>query len=290
MQVLASTNTAAARVRKLQSARAIVALGAFLFAPVTANAADPWPIAVTAVYKVGFNGFEIGNFEFKSTVEQQNYTLNGNAELEALLGVFKWKGLTHSTGVVSANTPKPNGYNFFYKSSSKSGSVNMKFTKDAITNVTTVPQNLPSPKVVPVLPEHMKSVFDPLSAIMALSRDDGSKPCSRKVSIFDGKQRFDLAFSWRRQELIKEEKASGQPGVSFVCGVKYIPVAGYKLNDETKALMENDGIEIAFRPVPSAGLLVPHLITIPTYYGTATLTARKVAITTPDKAEIALIN
>jgi len=285
-----------------RAARPLSGIAAAAFALLATGPAEPlkvtpaqaapqaWPLSVIASYQVTFNGFEIGQFDFKSTVTQQAYSLSGNAELSALLGVFKWKGLTHSTGSVATADPKPKGYNFFYKSSSKTGSVKLDFDGAGVSKTVLLPPSYPSAKTVPLKPEHMTAVLDPLTAIMAMTKSDEAKPCTKSVSIFDGKQRFDLALTWRRQEFINEQKPSGQPGVLFVCGVTYKPIAGHKLNDETKALTENDGIEIGFRPVPSAGLLVPHRITIPTYYGMATLTARKVSITTSDRDEIALIN
>jgi hypothetical protein len=42
--------------------------------------------------------------------------------------------------------------------------------------------------------------------------------------------------------------------------------------------------------VPSANLLVPHQITIPTSAGTATLTSERISITTPAQTHIALVN
>ena len=45
-----------------------------------------------------------------------------------------------------------------------------------------------------------------------------------------------------------------------------------------------DGIEVALRPVPSANVLIPYQITIPTLVGYATLVAKRVEIDTPGQA------
>src|SRR5262245_60980926 len=183
-------------------------------------ASDAWPSRVAAAYKITFNGFDVGNFQFESSVNSRSYTLTGNAELSALLGVFNWKGVTRSSGMLSGEDPKPAAYTFDYKSNSKSGSVKMSFSDGRVANSTVIPPSSPSKATVPLQEQHLKSVLDPLTAVMAVTRGQAGNPCGRRVSIFDGKQRFDLLFSFRRQQRITETVPSGQPGIAFVCRVR----------------------------------------------------------------------
>jgi hypothetical protein len=251
--------------------------------------AKAWPTRVAAVYKITFGGLEVGNFHFESSVNEQSYTLSGNAELKALLGIFNWQGVTRSSGSIAGERPKPAAYTFDFKSNSKSGSVKMSFNDAGVSNVSSVPPHTPSRASVPVREHHLKDVLDPLSAVMALTRARSSNPCDRKISIFDGKQRFDLLFSFRRRERIPEARRSGQPGIGYVCRVRYIPIAGHKNNDETRQMAETTGIEVALRPVPSANLVIPYQITIPTIAGSAVLTSQRVDITAPGMKQIALV-
>ncbi len=271
----------------------ISAVAAVVALPVTgpsrAAATEAWPSRVVASYKVTFNGFDVGSFTFTSDVNAKSYTLTSSAEMSALLGVFKWQGSSRSSGaVVDSGEPKPAGYTFEYKSNSKQGTVRMGFTDTRITNVSMVPPSEPHPEAVPVKEHHLKDVLDPLSAVMAVTRGTAN-PCGRKLAIFDGKQRFDLIFSFRRQQKIEEKRPTGQPGFAFVCRVRYVPIAGYRMTDETREMSASSAIEIALRPVPSANLVVPYLVTIPTFAGTATMALDKVAITTPGKGQIALV-
>ena len=276
----------------VRAARCLAALGlpAFLISQ-QAAAADPWPHEVQAVYKVRFNGFDVGTFEFNSTVTAQTYTLTGNAQLSALFGALSWKGETRTAGTLAANAPKPAGYTFDFNGVGKSGSIKMSFAGDNVANVSHAPPLPPQPDTVPVRDTHLKGVLDPLSAVLALARtaSNGSDPCQRKLSIFDGRQRFDLVLSFVREERIVEAKPSGQPDMALVCRVQYVPVAGHKVNDETRHMATTSGIEIALRPVPSANLFVPHQITVPTIAGSATLTSHWVQITTQRNGQIALV-
>ena len=74
-----------------------------------------------------------------------------------------------------------------------------------------------------------------------------------------------------------------------MCRVKYRPIAGYRANDETKTMSRSTGIEIAFRPVAGAGLMVPDQITIPTISGPIGLKAQRIDIKTSGRRKIALV-
>lgn len=242
--------------------------------------AESWPDRVDATYKIAFNGIEIGKFDFQAEIAGNTYTAQGDAKISALLGAFKWQGATRASGHVGVQTPKPAGYTFDYRGTGKDGSIKMGFQNGSVTNVTALPQKPPSPGTIPLKEQHLAGVLDPLSAVLALSRSPNQNPCGRKIAVFDGKQRFDLSLTYVRQQAVAETRPSGQPGVAFVCKVKYHPIAGHKMNEETRHMAHNDGIEVSFRPVPSAALFVPHTISIATVAGTATLTAERINIQT----------
>lgn len=254
--------------------------------PASRALADMLPVEVNAVYKITLNGFDLGSFRYTSSVTPDGYSLDSDVEISALLGAFHWKGVTHTSGSLAGNLPKPAGFMFDYESTTKDGSVKMGFNQTGVASVTVLPQSGPQPDVVPLQDQHLKNVLDPLSAILVLTQADGGNPCGRKVPIFDGKQRFDLQLSYGRQAAV----GNGQQGMSTVCRVKYVPLGGYRANDETKGLANSTGIEITFRPVPSANLMVPHLVTIPTMAGSAELTLERVEIKTPGRGLIALVD
>jgi Protein of unknown function (DUF3108) len=251
-------------------------------------AAEGWPAKVKAGYDVDFNGLNVGTFEFTSTQDGTNYTLVGNGKLSLLFGAFKWTGDTKSLGRMVENQPKPQSFAFNYNGGKKVGSTRINYLGDTVGSVLHEPPKEPKPGTVPVLPQHLKAVLDPLSAILALTKGTTNNPCTRRISVYDGKERFDLLLSPRGVVQIAEQKPSGQPGTGFVCRVKYIPIAGHKIDQETKFMASSDQIEIVLRPIPSANVFVPYKITVPTAAGPATLISRKVEITTAAQQQIAL--
>jgi hypothetical protein len=267
---------------RLMAFLAVVAVGSS--APARA---DGWPASVRALYDVNFNGFNIGTVEFQSEAEQQSYTLLTNTRLSILLGAFTFDGETRSFGLLVNQAPKPAAFTFDFKSNLRAGSTKIGFADGSVTNVMNLPPPPANTNIIPLREQHLKGVLDPLSAIMVVSRNTGS-PCDRRVPIFDGKERFDLIFSYKGEMKVSEQQPSGQPDTAFVCRVRYLPIAGHKADPETKYMASNDSIEVALRPVPSANMLVPYQINIPTLAGYASIVSKRVEITSPGKAQIAL--
>lgn len=251
--------------------------------------AEPWPSQVDATYRITFNGFDIGRFQFRADVVGSSYTVSGDAQLSVLLGAFKWEGATRSSGALIGAGPRPAGYTFDFNGVGKSGSIKLGFQHGNVTSISAVPPTPPEPGTVALRQADLKSVFDPLSAVLAISRTRSGNPCDRRIPVFDGKQRFDLAFTFLRQQAMGSTRSSGQPSVAVICRVRFIPISGHRMTAETRHMASTDGIEVSFRPVPSAALHVPYQISIPTVAGTATLTSERINIVTRSE-QIALTN
>ncbi len=240
------------------------------------------PTQVSAVYKIRFGVLgEIGTFEFKSHVSGENYALSADAKIDT--AVFDYSGAMTSSGEVHASVT-PAAYQFRYKQKAllgkkKSKAMSMAFDGVGVSNVTFVPPEERSNKIIPVTQEQLRAAIDPLSGVMALSLGDFANPCNRKLPIFDGKQRFDLVFT----PTGRIEGASGD----HVCNVRLIPISGHKPGEGSDSVISGN-IEVALRPIPKAHILIPSRVTVPTIIGAAVLTSDLVEITMPDRQRIAL--
>lgn len=246
-----------------------------------------WPQDVTARYRLSFNKFEVGKYSFQSQFNGKTFSAKSSADVSALFGAFRWKGAVSGEGGIAASGPRPVKYQLNYKSKKKV-SVALGFSGNTVKTIDVQPKKPPNPEAVPLQPEHLKNVLDPMSAIIAISHPTTSDPCARTIPVFDGKQRFDLVMSLKGKRKLSEKVATGQPQQVFVCRVKYVPIAGHKPKDFESPWVSYDSIEIALRPVPSAGIYVPYSISIPTTIGAAEMTAESVTITSADRQQIAL--
>ncbi len=273
---------------RLRSCRLAVVAAALVTA--TSAAADiTWAPRLDAVYKLRLLGMEMATFNFGSQIKGDTYALAGHTKMAWGMGYFKFSANFSSTGKISGDSVRPASYTYDWQTNKKRGSVKLAYGAGAVQSVQIEPPHTAGPDVFPLKPEHLRGVLDPLSSLIVLSRAiRGGDPCNRKVAVFEGKQRFDVVFSPKGEETIKETKPSGQPVKAYVCHVKYVPVAGHKMNKETSAAVKAEGIEVAFRPIPEANVLVPYRITLPTPVGTAVLTAHKVDISAASNRQISL--
>ena len=252
--------------------------------------AGPWPATIRAAYEVNFNGFNVGTFEFQANTEDDSYSLTGSAHLTLLLGAFTWIGETRAFGLITNQAPNPAAFSFDFKANSKTGSTKVDFGDGSVLGVKHSPPLTPKPDIVPLREQHLKGVLDPLSAIMVVANYSNADPCDRRLPIFDGKERFDLVLSYKGEVKVNEQQPSGQPAIAHVCRVKYRPIAGHKADAESSYLATTDAIEVSLRPIPSANVLVPYQITIPTMLGYATIVAKRVEIQSPGTPQIALLH
>lgn len=281
------TSKAGARWRRPAFSLFAVAAATLTVAP--ASARDlPWPNQVEARYRLTFNGFDVGVYNFTLNYSGQTYSAVAKTKITALFGAFKWIGTFTGSGSIDGAGPHPASYLMRYKTRSKVKSVKMGFDGTGVTSVALVPDKPPDPDAIKVKPDDIKHVFDPISATMAISDATGPGVCDRTIPVFDGKARFDLKLSFTSREAIKEKHPSGQPRELVVCSVKYVPIAGHKPKDFVRPWIDYDHIEIALRAIPSAGVYVPYRISIPSTIGPAAMTAEEIHITAANNSQIAL--
>jgi hypothetical protein len=240
----------------------------------------PLPATVDAVYRINFTALgDIGHFHFKSTVSGDTYTLVAGAKIHT--AIFKYDGDMNSGGALASFVTRPATYNFSYRQKAllkkkKKKSLNIAFNGSAVSNVTFVPPEDVSEKAIPVTPDQLKNVLDPLSGVMALSLGDLANPCAQKLPIFDGKQRFEIVLT-----------PKGRAGADHVCSVRLVPISGHKPGEGSASVIKGD-IELVLRPVPKANVIIPYRVTVPTIVGSAELTSERVDITMPDQQRFAL--
>jgi hypothetical protein len=246
------------------------------------------PGQLKATYAVEFGGMSIGTFDFASRLGPTGvYNLDAKGELSLLFGAIKWSGEATSAGHTAGERTRPSKFEFGFRGTRQNGATQLAFAGDTVTAVTHDPPRELSPYAVPVLPAHLKGVLDPMSASLALTKGTTGNPCSRRLAIYDGKERFDLILSPKGTTEIKERRPSGQPATAYVCRVKYVPISGHKPKDTEKFVQRAETIDLVLRPIPSVGIFVPHTVIVPTSLGTIRIVAKSVAITTTQQ-QIAL--
>ena len=248
---------------------------------------------IQATYYIYLGGFYLGDFRFLSTFRGNSYTFTGQTHIKPpiISLFFDWKGRVSSNGTVQGNRANPKSYSFTFRSSKKSGRLNMTFANGNVVQVVERPHKGLSRKHVPVKPEHLRGVVDPMSALMMIKRGRSLRTaCNQKIPVFDGKQRFDLKFSYKGMVRVSRNDTGAYAGPVVVCRVRYQPISGYKpSNKTTQYIAKSRDIEIWLMPLPRSNIFVPYRINLPTPAGMASVKPRSFQIRHRSGRRVALI-
>lgn len=276
--------------------RAIALLLGFLLLPPIAHAgeksaAQAWPAAVSAHYSLRFNGIEVGRLKLKSNITETSYSISGSAKVSVLFGAFKASGASSVSGAIEQGALLPETYDFNWRKDKKlKRAIEISFDDRTAREIAVKPEPRIKPDTVPLKPDHKTGNFDPLSAVLMLTKADGRPPCDRRVQIFDGLHRYDIVLAPKHRVRLPPSSAGQKPEIGHVCRITYEPVAGHRDNEDTKAYKANQDAEIVLRHVPGSEMLIPHSVNIPTPWGTGTMVAKRINVVTTTAQEIAFTN
>jgi hypothetical protein len=140
---------------------------------------------------------------------------------------------------------------------------------------------------VPVTPNHKRNVVDPVSAFVVAVNPpvaiNGPSACNRTVKVFDGWQRYDVRLFFKQSKHVASADG-GYSGEVFVCGARYVPVAGHRPGRESVQYMaDNKRLEVWLVPVDGTRVLVPYRILIGTQMGDLVIVPRDFAVSASER-------
>jgi hypothetical protein len=249
-----------------------------------------WPISVQAHYRLYFAGINVGRLDINADTAAQTYSLSGSGKISLLLGTIAWSGSSSVSGIIESGVPAPANYAFDWRQNKKHGFIHIGFKNRAASEVAITPPARAKPDMVPLTSAHKAGALDPMSAVLMLTKADGRPPCDRRVSIFDGKQRYNVVLTRKRMTHVPSPSGSGPSDTAYVCTVAYEPVAGHRDNADTKAYASKRDVEVVLRRIPGSEMLIPYSITVPTDWGTGSMVTERIDIVTAAAGKIAFTN
>jgi hypothetical protein len=233
-----------------------------------------------AQYVVSLAGVTIGTGSWMAEIGEDSYATEAKGRVAGILRVFgDAKGSAAARGIIKDGRLVPTSYAGHLTSDEGDEGVRMLFNFGVVTELTTEPPTPPDPDSVPVTEADRREVIDPISAglIPVIGGADvaSAAACERTLPVFDGRQRFDVALTFKRMDKVTPQK--GYQGPAVVCAVRYEPRAGYRPNRvAVKFLIARRDVEMWLVPIAGTRLLVPARISIPTLVGTAVVAASEI--------------
>jgi hypothetical protein len=257
---------------------ALAAIGAALAAAPAAAQGK-----LEARYTASLAGLPLGKGAWVIEIADDQYTAAASGLTTGLVRVFAaGEGTSAARGTIAGQKLTPGTYAASITSDKKSEDVRMAMSAGSIRDYSITPPTPPAPDRIPVTEAHLKNALDPMSGTLVYVPGNGdpltADACSRQFSVFDGRMRYDLNFSFKRMDKVKADK--GYAGPVVVCGVYFSPVAGYIPDRPAiKYLTKLRDMEVWLAPVAGTRFLVPFRFSIPTPLGLGVLQATEFSAT-----------
>jgi hypothetical protein len=196
------------------------------------------------------------NATVELTAGEYSIAANGNAR-GILKALISGEGELNARGAIEDGRLVPTEYSSRLKSETGTASVAMALDHGQVKQLTVTPSDA---NWNAGIKDAMHDVMDPLTALLMprAAGQDGlsADACERTVAVFDGLQRYDLKFAFKRLEKESESKRA-YSGPTLVCSLRYEPVALQHPDPLGKYLSEGREMEIAFVALAGMPALAP---------------------------------
>jgi hypothetical protein len=239
--------------RKIVCVLTLAAAAAILSVrPAPSEAPARTPVSVEIAYSLAFWGIPFGETSYSGTFSNGGYSASSHFETSGIVSIF-WQATidASATGHITGGTISPVEYDSFYRrGSSKKERVKVTFETGTVTTFADPPYDTTK---YPVSEAQKREAVDPMSAITLILtgvKADRTKPCGTVAPVFDGRRRYNIEFTYIKDEPVKLGKLFS--GMAHLCQVHYRQIAGFK----PKILKEGAAfppIYGDFADVPAAG-------------------------------------
>jgi Protein of unknown function (DUF3108) len=178
---------------------------------------------VKARYEITVAGFRIGIAGLEGQFSDQAYAAGVSVKLSGLAKLMAaGEGSVEAEGRLSNGKAAPANYKLHLNAGDKKEDVAFNFSGANVNTLSAQPHRPDPQGTIPLKPNHKSNVLDPLSAGVFTSSDMASAfntdTCNKSFPIFDGRQRYDMTFSYARKEPLK---AIGYRGEALVCNSRH---------------------------------------------------------------------
>jgi hypothetical protein len=235
-------------------------------------------VRLEAQYVASVGGIPVGRGGWVVDIAEDQYTAAATGATAGILTFFSsTKGSSVARGSFNGGgQPVATSYAATIDYNRRMDDVHMALTGGNVTELSAEPPLPPHPERIPVSDADRQGVVDPVSS--TLNRVSGTndpvspEACGRKISVFDGRVRYDLRSEFKRIEMVKAEK--GYQGPVVVCAVYFAPISGYVPDRPVvKYLIGLRDAEVWLAPIASTRVLVPFRFSLPTPIGKGVLQA-----------------
>jgi hypothetical protein len=259
---------------------AVVAAGCVLAVLVSdaASRSAAAQVRLEAQYIASVGGIPIGRGGWIVDIAEDQYTASATGATAGIMTFFtSAKGSSVARGSFNGGgLPVATSYAATIDYNRRMDDVRMALAGGNVTEFSAEPPLPPHPERIPISDADRRGVVDPVSSTLNRVSGNGDpvspEACGRKISVFDGRVRYDLRSEFKRIEMVRAEK--GYQGPAVVCAVFFSPISGYVPDRPVvKYLIALHDAEVWLAPIAGTRVLVPFRFSLPTPIGKGVLQA-----------------
>jgi hypothetical protein len=245
-----------------------------------------------ARYAISLAGVPVGHGTWIIDIGEDRFSAKASGRTAGLLRLFaNGHGQSTAHGTIANGQFLPATYASAIYTDKKYDDVRMTISGGVVREFVAEPPTLPAADRVPLTEAHRRGVEDPMTASLFRVPGTGSlfipEACPRKLSIFDGRMRYDLHLTFKRIDSVKSEQS--YQGKVVVCSVIFSPIAGHVPDRAPiKYLADLREIEASLAPIAGTRVLAPYRVAVPTPIGLGVMQATQfVSTAQPSKPRAA---
>ncbi|WDR01415.1 DUF3108 domain-containing protein [Devosia algicola] len=246
--------------------RALALASLFCLSAIAGAAANE--VDGTAKYVITLGGLNVANVTVGLSDDSQKFSLDLSASVSGLVN-FVASGTARITtrGRSSSRTLVPEQFDLNTRANGENFNVDVSYAGGNVSGFRVDPPIVDNYNRVPIERKHLNGVTDMLSAFVLKGTSLDQSLCKRKMQIFTGVERFNIAMSYAAANEATSPR-TGYQGPVILCRINYTPIAGHFTTSEmTSYLAKSDRILIWYAPVGDSGYFIPYRVVLTTSIG-----------------------
>lgn len=224
-------------------------------------------VNASASYVLTLGGINIAMMDVELSDNGSRYALDLSANVAGMGAVVaSGTASAHASGS-SSNGLVSQTFNLKTRANGESFAVDVSYAGGAVSAFKVEPPIVDTHDRVPLERRHLSGVGDFLSAFVVKGGALDKGLCQRKLNIFTGVERFNIAMSYAGEDEATSPR-TGYQGPVVVCSLDYQPISGHFTESEiTNYLADTSRILMWYAPLGQTGYFVPYRVLVGTNMG-----------------------
>jgi hypothetical protein len=177
-------------------------------------------------YEVNVGGLTVLDIKYSSEISAAGYRSQASIETRGMANFFSdYSMRMAAAGALAGSQSSPLQYKSRSEKKDKEKTFDLNWSQGVLSAVDR--QAAKNPEIQAEIDTALTpNVTDPLTAIFRIGTLPDGNPCQAVHRIFDGKEVFELRFSFKREAVLDDSFPGAYHGKAYECRATYVPVAG----------------------------------------------------------------